>query len=721
MRLSSSLLTLALTTVAAAQTPSWHRLPVLTNLGQKSLAYDAARQRMVLFECSGRAAVSRTWEWVHERWSLRHTANTPPPRDGYAMAFDAARNRVVLFGGCTEYQYYVAPGALLADTWEYDGVDWTQRSPIVSPPPQTGHKLVFDPANGAVLLIGGNTWPWAPTTDWSYDGTTWTQVAASGFPPHRVALVADPVRSRIVAILPSYAVPPVLQHFEWDGASWTQQQPTALPTSREGMSLTFDASLGGAVLHGGYSSSTTLDDRWLLLAGSWLPLGPSGLDLAGHVSVFDVAGNRTFAVGGFRIIAGYGSLGHSGTHLWNGAAWSSTEQHLAWDRLASLAFDAATNSLVGVHEHRTLEWHQDHWQSAPPPPALLRSNGVAYDPVRQRLVAVGVQPFLVDAVWERTATTWSAPIPTATTIHSNPVWHAGLGAVVALSSTHVVAWNGTSWQSVTPLSTAGTRTLAYDALRNELVLIEPTTSATQTWNGTTWNLHAAAALPPARTNYSGVWSATYDASRGRVVLFGGRNPVTGPNVWNFFQFFDDLWEWDGATWTQRVLPNAPPAREGATLAFDPSSQRLLLFGGNRVEQNGATLMFGDVWAIDAAAPANVQTIGSGCGRALRLTASSPHVGAPAFSLDLLDAAANTLCAFAASTTPGSTTLAGCTSYVPTLDVLSFTIATPGGFASVAGALPASLQGFSFTAQAAALDPAAPGFAFSPALRVTVGR
>src|SRR5690606_34028577 len=146
---------------------SWHRLPVLTHLGQKALAYDLARERMVLFECSGRAAVSRTWKWVRERWSLRHTANTPPTRDGYAMAFDAARNSVVMFGGCTEHNYYIAPGSLLADTWEYDGVDWTLRAPSVSPPAQIGHQLAFDPANGAVLLVGGNTWPSLPATDWS--------------------------------------------------------------------------------------------------------------------------------------------------------------------------------------------------------------------------------------------------------------------------------------------------------------------------------------------------------------------------------------------------------------------------------------------------------------------------------------------------------------------------------------------------------------------------
>ena len=46
-------------------------------------------------------------------------------RDGPALAYDAARGRVVLFGG--------SGGGYLADTWEWDGNDWIQRTPSNSP------------------------------------------------------------------------------------------------------------------------------------------------------------------------------------------------------------------------------------------------------------------------------------------------------------------------------------------------------------------------------------------------------------------------------------------------------------------------------------------------------------------------------------------------------------------------------------------------------------
>jgi hypothetical protein len=90
-----------------AQVADWHRLPALTSTATKGLAYDYARQRMVLLESSGWGGVSRTWEWVADAWSLRRTATTPPPRQDFdqrpcagarlqARAFPALAARALL-------------------------------------------------------------------------------------------------------------------------------------------------------------------------------------------------------------------------------------------------------------------------------------------------------------------------------------------------------------------------------------------------------------------------------------------------------------------------------------------------------------------------------------------------------------------------------------------------------------------------------------------------
>lgn len=77
---------------------------------------------------------------------------------------------------------------------------------------------------------------------------------------------------------------------------------------------------------------------------------------------------------------------------------------------------------------------------------------------------------------------------------------------------------------------------------------------------------------------------TYDATRRRVVLFGGD---ALENV-----LFGDTWEWDGEHWTQ-VQDIGPPARAFHAIAFDNVRRRSVLFGG----RNDAGLL-GDTWEWD---------------------------------------------------------------------------------------------------------------------------
>ena len=54
------------------------------------------------------------------RWTQKQDIG-PMARTGPGMAFDISRGRAVLFGG-TSY------GQFLADTWEWDGNEWTQMA-----------------------------------------------------------------------------------------------------------------------------------------------------------------------------------------------------------------------------------------------------------------------------------------------------------------------------------------------------------------------------------------------------------------------------------------------------------------------------------------------------------------------------------------------------------------------------------------------------------------
>jgi Putative metal-binding motif len=76
------------------------------------MAYDSARQRVVLFAGYAGGFFADTWEWNGNDWVEQSLTPRPSARGVHAMAYDSARGSVVLFGG-------QGPSGWLADTWEY--------------------------------------------------------------------------------------------------------------------------------------------------------------------------------------------------------------------------------------------------------------------------------------------------------------------------------------------------------------------------------------------------------------------------------------------------------------------------------------------------------------------------------------------------------------------------------------------------------------------------
>ena len=65
-------------------------------------------------------------------------SDAPSPRWGHAMAYDSARDRIVLFGGADSLE------DRMADTWEWSGDGW-MRLPATGPPPRAYAAMAFDP------------------------------------------------------------------------------------------------------------------------------------------------------------------------------------------------------------------------------------------------------------------------------------------------------------------------------------------------------------------------------------------------------------------------------------------------------------------------------------------------------------------------------------------------------------------------------------------------
>lgn len=134
------------------------------------MVYDCARQRVVLFGGTSSGVQSNeTWEWNGTAWQAIASASNPVARAGHAMSYDTARQRVVMFGGNN------TGIGLLADTWEWSGMLWLPAISANFPPARSGHALAYDGLLARSILFGGNTGQNVAET-WQWDGTNWTQI-----------------------------------------------------------------------------------------------------------------------------------------------------------------------------------------------------------------------------------------------------------------------------------------------------------------------------------------------------------------------------------------------------------------------------------------------------------------------------------------------------------------------------------------------------------------
>lgn len=143
--------------------------------------------------------------------------------------------------------------------------------------------------------------------------------------------------------------------------------------------------------------------------------------------------------------------------------------------------------------------------------------------------------------------------------------------------------------------------LAYDTQREKAVLFGGTSAWTQAtdwiglgdtweWDGAGW--HQLTPLKSPAPRHSTVLA--YDANRGVMVLFGG----AGQDATHMPVYLDDTWEWDGQNWSEAQPATRPPARDGATLYYDPSRQKVVLYGGYTKDEYGQNKFFDDTWEWD---------------------------------------------------------------------------------------------------------------------------
>ena len=72
-----------------------------------------------------------------------------------------------------------------ADTWDWDGATWTQRTSASAPSGRYDTSLVPDPTGGGTLLISGRSGGTVFGDLWRWDGTAWSRLLGAAAPQRR--------------------------------------------------------------------------------------------------------------------------------------------------------------------------------------------------------------------------------------------------------------------------------------------------------------------------------------------------------------------------------------------------------------------------------------------------------------------------------------------------------------------------------------------------------
>jgi hypothetical protein len=281
---------------------------------EHALAYDGARDRIVLFGGMVNLRFGDTWEWDGTRWLSIQTETSPTPRSSLAMVYDNTRNVVVLFGGNTGSNSYSD------ETWEYDGTNWTLRTLPLAPSARENHAMVYDSVNQRVVLFGGYDGSYLNDT-WVYDGTAWTQLAPANSPSARGSHQMSFDSARGVIILFG-GTPQNDQTWEFNGTDWIQRTPNSSPSSRYYHSMVYDPVRQETLLLGNISPSTM--DFWSWDGNDWNQ--KTSVSLPTFVNrtamVYDSSEQHVVSFGGYST----GGQPSNETWIWDGSTWTAPIQ-----------------------------------------------------------------------------------------------------------------------------------------------------------------------------------------------------------------------------------------------------------------------------------------------------------------------------------------------------------------------------------------------------------
>ena len=154
------------------------------------------------------------------------------------------------------------------------------------------------------------------------------------------------------------------------------------------------------------------------------------------------------------------------------------------------------------------------------------------------------------------------------------------------------SWTGTAWELLDAAGpeARGFGAIGRDPVRNVVVVHGGVSSSgtaydeTLEWDGRDWTVHGAGDSGPGAREGAGL---AYESDTGRMILFGGADR-SGQRA--------DTWAWDGETWSL-VAESGPRPRFVSLMTEDRATGDVLLQGGHWVDGNDGGFL-ADTWRWD---------------------------------------------------------------------------------------------------------------------------
>ncbi len=116
--------------------------------------YDNVAARTLVFGGNSMGLLQNDlWGFTGTDWQQLDAGTGPSARSEASIGYDPVRGVAVLFGGFAGPMYLST--SLRDDTWEWDGTAWTQPYVRNQPSPRGSSALAYDPARQRLVLFGG--------------------------------------------------------------------------------------------------------------------------------------------------------------------------------------------------------------------------------------------------------------------------------------------------------------------------------------------------------------------------------------------------------------------------------------------------------------------------------------------------------------------------------------------------------------------------------------